>query len=259
MKNIRKGLTKATKSQAGRSNGRVTVRHRGGGEKRRIRKIDWKRDKFNIPGKVEAIEYDPFRSADLALILYADGERRYILATKNMKPGFSIMSGDQAPIKEGTAIALDKVPVGTPIHSIELKPARGGQLVRGAGTMATITAKEGGMAHVRLPSGELRKISLNCQATIGQVGNEAHSLKKMTKAGQKRHKGIRPTVRGVAQHPGSHPHGGGEGRSGIGMSSPKTPWGKKALGKKTRKKTKYSDRNILMRRRTRAQKKNKQK
>lgn len=259
MKNIKKNLTKAVKSKAGRSNGRVAVRHQGGGHKRRVREIDWKRDKFNVPGKVEQIEYAPSRSADVALVLYEDGERRYILATKGMKPGFPVMSGDKAPIKEGNATTLDRIPVGMPIHSIELKPGKGGQLVRGAGTMAAITAKEDGVAQVRLPSGELRKIPLSCQATIGQVGNEAHSLQKMTKAGQKRHKGIRPTVRGVAQHPGSHPHGGGEGRSGIGMPSPKTPWGKKTLGKKTRKKAKYSNKNIISRRKTKAQKRDKQK
>jgi large subunit ribosomal protein L2 len=259
MKNIKKGLTKAVRKKAGRSGGRVAVRHQGGGEKRRVREVDWKRSKFNVPGKVEQIEYAPSRSANVALVLYEDGERRYILATKGMKPGFSIMSGDKAPIKEGTSTTLDRIPVGMPIHSIELKPGKGGQLVRGAGTMATITAKEDKYAQVRLPSGELRKILLACQATIGQVGNEAHSLQKMTKAGQKRHKGIRPTVRGVAQHPGSHPHGGGEGRSGIGMPSPKTPWGKKTLGKKTRKRKKYSDKNIISRRKTKAQKRDKQK
>ncbi|MDD3679465.1 MAG: 50S ribosomal protein L2 [Candidatus Shapirobacteria bacterium] len=259
MKNIKKKLTKAVSKKAGRSNGRVSVRHQGGGEKRRVREVDWKRDKFDVAGKVEAIEYAPSRSANVALILYQDGERRYILATKNMKPGFAVMSGNKAPIKEGTSTTLERIPLGMPIHSIELKPGKGGQLVRGAGTMATISAKEGGVAHVRLPSKELRKISLSCRATIGQVGNEAHGLRKMTKAGQKRHKGIRPTVRGVAQHPGSHPHGGGEGRSGIGMPSPKTPWGKKTLGKKTRRRKKYSDKNILIRRLTKAQKKNKQK
>jgi large subunit ribosomal protein L2 len=257
MKNFKKQLTRSVKKGSGRSSGRVTVRHQGGGEKRRTRLIDWKRDKFGVPGKVESIEYAPARSAHVALILYEDGERRYILATKNMKSGFKVISGDKAPIKEGTATKLTRIPLGMPIHSIELKPGKGGQLVRGAGTMATISAKEGGMAHVRLPSGEIRKISLECQATIGQVGNETHSLVKITKAGQKRHQGIRPTVRGVAQHPGSHPHGGGEGRSGIGMPSPKTPWGKKTLGKKTRKVTKYSDKYIVSRRQTKAQKKDK--
>lgn len=256
---IKKQLTYSSKRNAGRSSGRVTMRHQGGGEKRRVRAIDWKRDNFSVPGKVESIEYAPSRSANVALVLYEDGQRRYILATKNMKPGFKVLSGDKAPIKEGTATKLTRIPIGMPIHSIELKPGKGGQLVRGAGTMASISAKEGGMAHVRLPSGEIRKISLNCQATIGQVGNEAHGLVKLTKAGQKRHQGIRPTVRGVAQHPGSHPHGGGEGRSGIGMASPKTPWGKKTLGKKTRKKTKYSDKQIISRRRTKAQKRDKQK
>ncbi len=259
MKNIRKSLTRAVRKKAGRSGGRVTVRHQGGGERRRVREIVWKRDKVDVLGKVEKIEYAPSRSANVALIVYKDGERRYILATKNMKPGFMISSGMKAPIKEGTNTTLSKIPVGTPIHSIELKPGKGGQLVRSAGSMATILAKEGGMAHLRLPSGETRKISLNCRATIGQVGNESHGLKKMIKAGQKRHKGIRPTVRGVAQHPSSHPHGGGEGRSGIGMPSPKTPWGKRTLGKKTRKKSKYSDKNIISRRKTKAQKKDKQK
>ena len=259
MKNVRKNLTTAISNKAGRSGGRVAVRHQGGGEKRRVRNIDWKRNKVNITGRIEAIEYAPSRSANVALVLYDDGERRYILATKNMKVDSSVMSGDKAPIEEGNATTLDRIPLGMPIHSIELRPGKGGQMVRGAGTMATILAKEGGVAHIRLPSGELRKIPLSCQATIGQVGNEGHGLEKMTKAGQKRHKGIRPTVRGVAQHPGSHPHGGGEGRSGIGMPSPKTPWGKKTLGKKTRKKVKYSDKNILIKRRTKAQRRDGQK
>jgi len=247
MRNIKKNLTKAARKRAGRSSGRVTVRHQGGGERRRIREIDWKRDKIDISGKVERIEYDPSRSANIALVLYEDGERRYVLATKNMKPGFAVLAGEKAPAREGTSTTLARIPVGTPIHSIELKPGKGGQLVRSAGSAATILAKEGGVAHVRLPSGEVRKISIDCRAAIGQVGNESHGLKKMIKAGQKRHKGIRPTVRGVAQHPSSHPHGGGEGRSGIGMASPKTPWGKRTLGKKTRRKSKYSDKNIISR------------
>ena len=246
--NSRKSLTRATNERAGRNKGRVSVRHQGGGEKRRLRLIDWKRNKLDVVGRVEAIEYDPIRSADIALVLYHDGERRYILATKGLKKGDRVVSAEKdVPLKEGNATFLRNIPVGMPIHSIELRIGKGGQLVRGAGTMAVIIVKEQGMAQIKLPSGELRKISLDCKATIGQISNVGHRLKKLTKAGQKRHRGIRPTVRGVAQHPGSHPHGGGEGRSGIGMPSPKTPWGKKTLGKKTRKKKKYSNKYIIKR------------
>jgi len=246
--NLKKSLTKAMNERAGRSNGRVTVRHQGGGEKRRLRLIDWKRNKLDITGRVEAIEYDPIRSANIALVLYSDGERRYILATKGLREGDTVVSGENVSLKEGSATFLRNIPVGMPIHNIELRVGKGGQFVRGAGTMAVIITKEEGIAQVKLPSGELRQISLNCMATIGQISNVGYRLKKLYKAGQKRHRGIRPTVRGVAQHPGSHPHGGGEGKSGIGMPSPKTPWGKKTLGKKTRKKKKYSNKDIIKRR-----------
>jgi len=247
--NLKKSLTKAMNERAGRSSGRVSVRHQGGGEKRRLCLIDWKRNKLDIVGRVEAIEYDPVRSADIALVLYSDGERRYILATKGLREGDKVISGEKnVSLKEGNATFLRNIPVGMPIHNIELRIGKGGQLVRGAGTMAVIIAKEEKMAQVKLPSGELRQISLDCMATIGQIGNIGYRLKKLYKAGQKRHRGIRPKVRGVAQHPGSHTHGGGEGKSGIGMPSPKTPWGKKTLGKKTRKRKKYSNKDIIRRR-----------
>lgn len=244
---IEKKLTRATKSKAGRSHGRVAVRHQGGGEKQRLRLIDWRRNKKGIEGKIEAIEYDPKRSADIARILYPDGQRCYILATTGMKVGGGVIAGPKAPLKEGNATALKRIPVGMPIHNLELKPGKGGQLVRSAGAAAYILAKDKKEVQVKLPSGEVRKISSLCYATIGQVGNQGFRFKKLKKAGQKRHRGIRPTVRGVAQHPASHPHGGGEGRSGIGMPSPKTPWGKKTLGKKTRKLKKYSDKDIIKR------------
>jgi len=246
--NLKKSLTKAMSEQAGRSSGRVTVRHQGGGEKRRLRLIDWKRNKIDIVGRIEAIEYDPIRNANIALVLYPDGERRYILAAKGLREGDEVVSGENVSLKEGNATFLKNIPIGMPIHNIELRRGKGGQLVRGAGTMAVIIAKEEGVAQVKLPSGELRQISLDCMATIGQVGNVEYHLRKLYKAGQKRHRGIRPTVRGVVQHPGSHPHGGGEGKSGIGMPSPKTPWGKRTLGKKTRKKKKYSNKDIIKRR-----------
>ena len=245
---LRKKLTRAMNRRVGRGGGRVTVRHQGGGEKKRLRLIDWKRNKLDIAGYVEAIEYDPLRSANIALVLYPDGERRYILATKGLKKRDVVVSGKDVSLKEGSATPLRNIPIGMPVHNIELRAGKGGQLVRGAGTMAVIIAKEDKVAQVKLPSGELRKISLDCMATIGQIGNVEYRLKKLYKAGQKRHRGIRPTVRGVAQDPRSHPHGGGEGKSGIGMPSPKTPWGKKTLGKKTRKKEKYSNKDIIRRR-----------
>jgi len=244
---IEKKLTRPTKSKAGRSHGRVAVGHQGGGEKQRLRLIDWRRNKKGIEGEIEAIEYDPKRNADIARILYPDGQRRYILATTGMKVGGRVIAGPKAPLKEGNATALKRIPVGMPIHNLELKPGKGGQLVRSAGAAAYILAKDKKEVQVKLPSGEIRKISSLCYATIGQVGNQGFRFKKLKKAGQKRHRGIRPTVRGVAQHPASHHHGGGEGRSGIGMPSPKTPWGKKTLGKKTRKLKKYSDKDIIKR------------
>ncbi len=244
---IKKQLTRATKSKAGRSHGRVAVRHQGGGEKQRLRLVDWSRDKSDVEGRVEAIEYSPKRNANLARILYQDGERRYILATTKMKIGDKVIAGPKAPLKEGNSTLLKRIPVGMPIHSLEIKPGKGGQLVRSAGAAAYVLAKDKGEVQVKLPSGEIRKFSELCYVTIGQIGNQSFLFKKLKKAGQKRHRGIRPTVRGVAQDPRSHPHGGGEGRSGIGMKSPKTPWGKKTLGKKTRKLKKYSNRVIIKR------------
>jgi len=232
----------------GRDNqGQVSVRHRGGGNKRFLRKIDFERSKKNIEGKVEAIEYDPNRNVEVALVIYKDGERRYILVPEGLKLGDRIMAGENVDIKVGNSLPLKNIPIGTPIHNIEIVPLKGGQIVRGAGTLATILAKEGGFAQVKLPSGELRQILLESWATIGQLGNIDMKLRKLRKAGDSRRRGIRPTVRGVAQNPHSHPHGGGEGRSGIGMPGPKTPWGKPARGKKTRRKVKYSDKFIISR------------
>lgn len=244
-----KSLLKIWKKHSGRDNtGQISVRHQGGAEKRFLREIDFKRDKYDIPARVEAIEYDPNRTADVALLVYQDGERRYILAPNGLKVGDTVISGRNVDIKIGNALPLKNIPLGTVVHNIELKPGKGGQLVRGAGTGAVLLAKEEGMVTVKLPSGEQRKIPGDCFATIGQVGKEDWKARIIGKAGRKRHMGIRPTVRGTAQHPASHPHGGGEGRSGIGMPSPKTPWGKKALGKKTRKRRKYSDKLIVKRR-----------
>ena len=241
-----KKLTKIRKKKGGRgSQGRVSVRHQGGEHKRFLREIDWKRDKRGIRGKVVSIDYDPNRNSNIALIHYSDGEKRYILAPAKIEIGNEIVADEKVALHPGNALPLKNIPVGLPIHNLELQPGRGGQVVRGAGTAALIQSKEKGWAKVKLPSSEIRLFSTECWATIGQVGNVDHVYKKMTKAGQKRHLGIRPTVRGVAQHPGSHPHGGGEGRSPIGMSSPKTPWGKKTLGKKTRKRKKYSDKWIV--------------
>lgn len=244
-----KQLTKLLPKRSGRdARGRVSVRHQGGREKRRLRKIDWKRKKHDIFARVISLEYDPNRTANIALVVYEDGEKRYILAPKGLNVGDKIISGEKAEIKIGNALTLKKLPVGTPIHNIELRPGKGGQVVRSAGTSAQILAKEKGMATVKLPSGEQRLISLNCFATIGQISNPSWKTVKLGKAGRKRHMGIRPSVRGVAMHPGAHPHGGGEGKSGIGMPSPKTPWGKKTLGKRTRRPKKYSDRYLVKRR-----------
>lgn len=240
----------ALKKSGGRNTlGRVTIRHRGGGHKRLLRKISFKRNKLGIPAKVMAIEYDPNRRANIALIYYADGEKCYILAPSKLKVGDTITSGQDVEIKAGNALPLAKIPIGTPIHNIELIPGKGGQLVRGAGTAATIQSKERKYATVRLPSKEERLIDLRSFATIGQVGNEEWKTVKLGKAGRRRHMGFRPAVRGVAMHPGAHPHGGGEGRSPIGMPSPKSPWGKRTLGKKTRKVKKYSDKLIVKDRR----------
>jgi large subunit ribosomal protein L2 len=243
-----KSLTEAKRSRAGRNHqGRITVRHRGGGHRRRYRLIDFKRDKVGIPGRVAGIEYDPNRSARIALIIYADGEKRYIVAPLGLQVGDDVMSGPKADIRPGNALPLRDIPVGTVIHNIELYQGKGGQLVRAAGTSAQLLAKEGKYATVRLPSGEMRYVSRSCMATIGQVGNTDHGNIKLGKAGRRRWMGWRPAVRGTAMDPSSHPHGGGEGRSGIGMPSPKSPWGKPTLGKKTRR-NKATDRYIIRRR-----------
>jgi large subunit ribosomal protein L2 len=243
-----RSLLRPLKKKAGRNvRGKITVRHRGGGHKRRYRIIDFKRDKFGIPGRVAAIEYDPNRSARIALIYYADGEKRYILAPAELNIGDIVKSGSDAEVKPGNALPLKLIPTGSLIHNIELGKGRGGQLVRGAGTAAQLMAKEGEYALVRLPSGEVRRIRGDCLATIGQIGNVEHQGINLGKAGRKRWLGWRPTVRGSAMSPGDHPHGGGEGRSPIGMPGPKTPWGKPALGYKTRK-PKASDKLIIKRR-----------
>jgi large subunit ribosomal protein L2 len=243
-----KSLVLPLKKRAGRnSQGRITVRHRGGGAKRRLRIIDFKRDKIGVPGKVKAIEYDPNRSARIALIYYADGDKRYILAPQGLKVGDTVKAGEDAEIKPGNALPLKNIPSGTLIHNIEMQPGKGGQMVRSAGNAAQIVALEGDYALLRLPSGESRRIRSSCFATIGQVGNVDHQGIKLGKAGRKRWLGWRPTVRGSAMTPRDHPHGGGEGRSPIGMPGPKTPWGKPALGYKTRK-PKASDKLIVKRR-----------
>jgi len=243
-----KSLLAPLKSKAGRNNqGRITVRHRGSGAKRRLRILDFKRDKIGVPGRVAAIEYDPNRSARIALIYYADGEKRYILAPSGLGVGDTIKSGSDAEVKPGNALPLKLIPSGTLIHNIGLRKERGGQLVRSAGTAAQLMAKEGEYALVRLPSSEVRRIRSDCLATIGQVGNIDHQSIKLGKAGRKRWLGWRPTVRGSAMSPRDHPHGGGEGRSPIGMPGPKTPWGKPALGYRTRR-SKASDKMIVKRR-----------
>ena len=237
-----KSLTVTLKKHSGRNvRGKITVRHRGGGYRPKYRIIDFKRLKDGIPGKVSAIEYDPNRSANIALIFYADGEKRYIIAPNKLKVGDTIVSGPDADIKIGNTLPLKNIPVGTVIHNVELKPGKGAQLVRSAGNGAQLMAKEGDYAQVRLPSGEVRKIRIECRATIGEVGNLDHENIKIGKAGKKRHMGIRPTVRGSVMNPNDHPHGGGEGRAPIGRKGPVTPWGKPALGLKTRKKNKASD------------------
>jgi large subunit ribosomal protein L2 len=228
-------LTEPLRKKGGRNNqGRVTVRHRGGGHKRRYRIIDFKRNKFDCRAEVIAIEYDPNRSARIALVQYEDGEKRYVIAPLGVKVGDMIGNGDKAELRPGNALPIREIPVGTQVHNIELKPGKGGQLARSAGTSAQLLAKEGAYAQVRLPSGEVRLIHETCMATIGQVGNTDHGNVNIGKAGRARWLGWRPSVRGTAMDPNSHPHGGGEGRSGIGMPGPKTPWGKPALGKRTR-------------------------
>ena len=244
-----KSLLVSLKKNSGRNaHGKITVRHRGGGNRRKYRIIDFKRNKDGIPAKVATVEYDPNRTANIALLNYADGEKRYILAPVGIKVGDTLMSGPESDIKPGNALALKNMPVGTIIHNIELKPGKGAQLVRSAGVSAQLMAKEGTKALLRLPSGEMRLVSINCKATIGQVGNIEHGNVVIGKAGRKRHMGIRPTVRGSVMNPNDHPHGGGEGRSPIGRPSPVTPWGKPALGYKTRKKNKASNKLIVSRR-----------
>lgn len=244
-----KSLTVTLKKHSGRNvRGKITVRHRGGGYRPKYRIIDFKRIKDNIPAKVIAIEYDPNRSANIALLSYADGEKKYILAPLGLKVGHKVVSGAEADIQVGNALPLANIPVGTLIHNIEMKIGKGGQLVRSAGNAAQLMAKEGDYCQVRLPSGEVRKLRKECRATIGEVGNQDHSNIQIGKAGRKRHMGIRPTVRGSVMNPNDHPHGGGEGKTGIGRVSPVTPWGKPALGLKTRKKNKASDKYIVKRR-----------
>ncbi len=245
-----RALTTRLKRRAGRNSyGRITVRHRGGGHRRRYRVIDFKRDKVGVPGRVASIEYDPNRSARIALIFYADGEKRYIVAPLGLRVGDEVMSGPGADIRPGNALQLKDIPIGTTVHNIELHPGRGGQMVRAAGTSAQLLAKEGSYATLRLPSGEMRLVRQECMASIGQVGNVDHGNIKLGKAGRKRWLGWRPAVRGSAMDPASHPHGGGEGRSPIGMPGPKTPWGKPALGRKTRR-NKATEKYIVRRRAT---------
>lgn len=246
-----KALTTAVKKNSGRNaHGHVTTRHRGGGEKRRYRAIDFRRNKFGVEARVMTLEYDPNRSATIALLLYRDGEKRYMLAPDGLTLDSIVVSGVDVEPKVGNALPLKKIPIGMPIHNLEIKLGRGAQMVRSAGTAAIVQSKEDGFVTVKLPSGEVRLLKEDCFATIGQVSNLDHKNRQIGKAGRKRHMGWRPTVRGVAQHPGSHPHGGGEGRSGIGMPGPKTPWGKPALGKKTRNHYKYSNKYIVKDRRT---------
>ena len=244
-----KSLLRPLRKKAGRNNtGRITCRHKGGGHKKTYRVIDFKRDKFGISGTVKTIEYDPNRTAYIALVVYADGEKRYIIAPVGLKVGDVVVSGADADIKVGNALPLKNIPVGTFVHNIELQIGKGGQMVRSAGTSAQLMAKEGNYATLRLPSGEMRYVRIECRATVGTVSNTTNDIINIGKAGRKRHMGWRPTVRGSVMNPCDHPHGGGEGRSPIGRPSPVTPWGKPALGYKTRKNKKYSDKFIIKRR-----------
>ena len=241
-----RSLTTDLRHKAGRNkSGKITVRHQGGGARRKYRIIDFKRMKDGVPAKVAALEYDPNRTCFIALLHYADGEKRYILAPLDLKVGDTVMSGPEADIKPGNCLPIANIPLGTLIHNLEIKPGHGGQMVRSAGTAAQLIAKEGNMAQVRLPSGEVRKVSVNARATIGQVGNTDHMNVRIGKAGRQRHLGIRPTVRGVVMNPCDHPHGGGEGRSPVGMPAPMSPRGKKTQGVKTRKHRQYSDKMIV--------------
>lgn len=245
-----KALTKTLKKKAGRNKqGRITVRHRGGGHKRKYRIVDFKRDKMDIPAKVETIEYDPNRSAFICLVTYKDGEKRYILAPQDIKVGDEIITAEKAPLKPGNRMALKNIPVGTPVYNIELVPGKGGKIVRSAGTSAQVMAHEGGYTYLTLPSSEVRMVPQEAMATVGVISNPEHRFVTIGKAGRARWLGIRPTVRGSAMNPVDHPHGGGEGRAPIGLrKGPKTPWGKQAYGVKTRKKKKYSDKFIIKRR-----------
>ena len=243
-----RSLVTDLRHKAGRNaHGKITVRHQGGGARRKYRIIDFKRNKDGIPATVKAIEYDPNRTCFIALLYYADGEKRYILAPLGLKVGDTVMSGPDADIKPGNCLPIENIPLGTLIHNVEIKVGRGGQMVRSAGTAAQLMAKEGAYAQVRLPSGEVRKVAMNARATVGQVGNTDHSNVRVGKAGRSRHMGIRPTVRGVVMNPCDHPHGGGEGKSPVGMPAPMSPWGKKTQGVKTRKHRKYSDKLIISR------------
>ena len=243
-----KSLTTDLRHRAGRNfQGKITVRHQGGGARRKYRIIDFKRNKDGIPATVKAIEYDPNRTCFIALLYYADGEKRYILSPLGLKVGDTVMSGPEADIKPGNCLPIQNIPLGTLIHNVEIKVGRGGQMVRSAGTAAQVMAKEGEYAQVRLPSREVRKVSMNARATVGQVGNTDHSNVRVGKAGRSRHMGIRPSVRGVVMNPCDHPHGGGEGKSPVGMPAPMSPWGKKTQGVKTRKHRKYSDKLIVNR------------
>ncbi|OLA93662.1 MAG: 50S ribosomal protein L2, partial [Mycoplasma sp. CAG:611_25_7] len=243
-----KSLLAPISKKAGRNNqGKITVRHQGGGEKRKYRIIDFKRNKFGIEGTVASVEYDPNRSSNICLINYADGEKRYILAPKGIKVGMKVISSENADIKLGNTLPIANIPVGTTVHNVELKPGKGGELARSAGSSVQILGREGNYVLVRLTSGEVRKVLGTCLATVGEVGNEDYGLVKLGKAGRKRHMGVRPTVRGSVMNPNDHPHGGGEGKAPVGRSGPMTPWGKPALGYKTRKK-KASDKLIVRRR-----------
>jgi large subunit ribosomal protein L2 len=244
-----KSLTVSLNKNSGRNGqGKITVRHHGGGSRRKYRIVDFKRRKDGIPATVKTIEYDPNRTANIALIVYADGEKSYILAPVGLKVGQKVMNGEAAEVRIGNCLPLEKIPVGTEIHNIELYPGKGGQLARSAGNSAQLMAKEGKYATLRLPSGEMRNVPIVCRATVGQVGNIDHELINIGKAGRKRHMGIRPTVRGAVMNPNDHPHGGGEGRAPIGRPGPSTPWGKPAMGLKTRKKKKASNKMIVRRR-----------
>ncbi len=243
-------LAKGVFKRQGRNNtGKITVRHRGGGEKRKLRIIDWKRDKRNVVAKVMTIEYDPMRTANIALLHYADGEKRYILSPEGLKVGDQVTSGENSELKPGNALPLANIPVGMPIHNIEIRPGKGAQLVRSAGNAALIQSKEGNFATIQMPSKEIRLVHINAYATVGQVGNVEWKVVTFGKAGRRRHMGWRPVVRGIAMHPANHPHGGGEGRSGIGMKAAKSKWGKRTRGVKTRTRRKYSSKYIIKDRR----------